>query len=254
MRQGIFDLQNLSQDACAHLLESHEKDLMAFSASKDVMARFFKDTQLNRITGYTGDSMGLVDLLKYSQEKKVHAPICYAVVVDTLMNQDEKPFLMVWDEFNCYYDRGHYFHRAYDDSVRNSIPYENISLFEHAIRAIALSLDEDPDMAPSPKLMKRGGIIVGITESHAVPRKVTDQLTASAVHQASSESSTRMHVIEVPRFSDQEADCILANMEVTGIGRLRLDRGEILMNEQEVAFMKMVSGNIGQQLLDATVM
>ena len=54
-------------------------------------------------------------------------------------------------------------------------------------------------------------------------------------------------------FSDLEVEHILANFEATGIGNLRLDRGDTVMNDQEVAYLKMVSGSIGQKLLDSTV-
>ena len=63
-----------------------------------------------------------------------------------------------------------------------------------------------------------------------------------------------MVVVEVPRFSDAEADVILANFESIGVGVLRLDRGDTVMDEQEVAYLKMVSGSIGQKLLDASVL
>mmetsp|Transcript_49332 Transcript_49332/g.75067 ORF Transcript_49332/g.75067 Transcript_49332/m.75067 type:complete len:663 (-) Transcript_49332:73-2061(-) len=253
-REGIFDLQNLSQEACAHFLASHEKDLEDFTASKDTMEQFFKESQLKRVTNYSGESMGLVDLLKYAAERKTHAPMCYSVVVETLMNQEEKPFILVLDEFNCFYDRSQYFHMAYDDRVREPIPYEKFSLFKPAMEAMTLQVEEDPDTVQSPKLMKRGGIIVGVTESHAVPRKVTDGLTASAERQTAADNAAQMHVVEVPRFSDVEADCILANFEATGVGKLRLDRGDTVINDAEVAYLKMISGNIGQQLLDASVM
>ena len=88
---------------------------------------------------------------------------------------------------------------------------------------------------------------------------MTDDLVSSAESQSLStaadddDSNSTMHVIEVPRFSDIEADHILANFEATGIGQLRLDRGDTVMDEQEVAYLKMVSGCIGQQLLDASV-
>lgn len=253
-RDGIYDLQNLSQEACGQFLESHEKHLAHFAASKELMQKYFKDSQLKRISTYSGDSIGLVELLKYAQDRKVHAPMCFSVVVETLMQQDDTPFLMVWDEFNCYFDRGQYFHMAYDETVREPIPYEKISLFQHAMEAMAMSVEEHPEDTQSPKLMRRGGIIVGVTESHAVPRKVTDGLTACAMQQASSDDYSRVHVVEVPRFSDVEADCILSNFEAIGVGKLRLDRGDTVMNEQEVAYLKMVSGNIGQQLLDGSLM
>ena len=49
-REGIFDLQNLSQEACAHFLAMHETDLEGFKATKDTIERFFKETQIKRIT------------------------------------------------------------------------------------------------------------------------------------------------------------------------------------------------------------
>jgi hypothetical protein len=250
-REGIFDLQNLSQEVCAQFLLSHQEDLEGMEADKETMERFFTDAQLERVTDYTGDSISLVGLLNYANERKLHAPICYAVVLDRLMNQDAKPFLMVLDEFNCYYDRGQYFHMEYDNDVREPIPCDKISLFQHAIAGMALSTADNDDNVQSPKLMKRGGIVVGVTESHAVPRKVTDSLTAFALRQKGAELP--MHVFEVPRFSDIEAEHILANFEATGVGKLRLDRGDTIMNDQEVAYLKMISGSIGQQLLDASV-
>jgi hypothetical protein len=237
-------------------MESHASDMEGMLADNDTIERYFNDTQIQRIPDYdSGAGMSLVELLKYAQERKIHAPMCYSVVVDRLMNQDKKSFLMVMDEFNCYYDRGQYFHMDYDDDVREPIPYDKINLFEPAMAAMALSTaEDDDDGVKTPALMKRGGIIVGVTESHAVPRKVTDGLTAFARRQSVKEDPPiPMHVFEVPRFSDVEADHILANFEATGIGKLRLDRGDTIMNDQEVAYLKMMSGNVGQQLLDASV-
>lgn len=248
-REGMFDLQNLSQEACEQLLANHSEDLVGMEADKTTMETYFKDTQLSRIPDYSGDSMPLLDLLSYAKERKNHAPMCYSVVVDRLMNQEEKPFLLVMDEFNCYYDHGHYFHMAYDDDVRESIPYEKINLFEHAMNAMTLSTEEDIDVESTPRLMKRGAVIVGTTESHAVRRKVTDALVTSAQNQGD-----KMHVIDVPRFSDMEVEHILANFECIGLGKLRLDRGDTVMNQQEVAYLKMVSGRIGQKLVDISVL
>jgi small subunit ribosomal protein S29 len=247
-REGIFDLQNLSQEVCAQFLISHGKDLEGMEADKETMERYFKESQLKKVTNYSGDAMPLIDLLNYAEERKIHAGMCYSVVVDQLMNQEEKPFLMVMDEFNGYYDHGHYFHMAYDEDVRKPIPCEKINLFEHAMAAMALSTNLDEDDVRIPKIVRRGGILVAITESHAIRRKVTDSLVASAEAQEGS-----MHILEVPRFSDVEADHILANFEATGIGKLRLDRGDTVMDEQEVAYLKMISGCIGQHLLDASV-
>jgi small subunit ribosomal protein S29 len=255
LREGMFDLQNLSQEACAQLVASHADDLKGMEADMATLERYFKDSQLKKVTDYSGDKMALLDLLNYAKERKIHAPMCYSVVVDTLMNQEEKPFLMVMDEFNCYYDRGHYFHMAYDDDVRDAIPYEKINLFEHAMGAIALSIGEEEEDVKEPKLMKRGGIIVGVTESHAVRRQVTDGLTAFAQRQSKDDGlQTKLHVVEVPRFSHLEVDHIVANYEAIGLGKLRLDRGDTIMDEQEMAYLKMVSGCIGQQLVDSSVL
>lgn len=251
-REGMYDLQDLSQDACATFLAYHVKDLGGLEADKAAMEKFFKESQLSKIPDYSGGSMGLVKLLKHAAEKKSHAPMCFSAVVDTLMNQSEKPFLMVLDEFNCYFDKGHYFHMTYDNDVRESIPYSRINLFEHALAAMALSTDVDDEGVDAPKLMKRGGIVVGVTDSRAVPRRVTDGLTAYAESRSASDES--LTVVEVPHFSDLEVDHILANYEAIGLGNLRLDRGDTLMDEQEVAYLKMVSGSIGQKLLDAAVL
>lgn len=261
-REGMFDLQNLSQDACAQLLSSHAADMEGMEADGRTMERYLKDTQLKRIADYEGGNILLVDLLRHAQERKNHAPMCYSVVVETLMQQEDKPFLMVMDEFNCYYDRGHYFHMSYDEDVREPIPCDRINLFEHAMVAMGLSADSDPDdeINPVPPALKRGAIIVGTSESHAVPRKVTAGLTACATRQSQTQMETidgdfssQLHVVEVPRFSDVEADHILANFEAIGLGKLRLDRGDTIMNAQEVAYLKMSSGCIGQELLDLSV-
>ena len=253
-REGMFDLQNLSQEACSQFLLSHEDDLQGFEADKETMELYFKESQLQEMENYSGESIALVDLLKHAAEVKSNAPMCYSVVVDRLMNQEDKPFLMVLDDFNCYYDKGHYYHMAWDEDVRDPIPCERITLFEHALGVMGLSTsdDDDPKIA---KHIKRGGIVVGVTESHAVARRITDSLTASAKRQSTKDGApTDLHIVEVPRFSDIEADHILANFEATGVGKLRMDRGETLMDEQEVAYLKMVSGCIGQNLLDSSIL
>ena len=250
-RPGIFDLQNFSQDACQQLLDIHGKDLEGMEAQEATIQKYFKETQSQKITDYSGGSMSLIDLLKYASQRKAHSPMCYVIAVETLMNQTEKPFLMVMDEFNCYYDRGHYFHMEYDEDVREPIPYEQISFFEHALRAAGLSSSDDEEAVVAPQLMKKGAIIVGLSESHAVPRSVTDGLISYASKQSTGESP--VHVVEVLRFSDVEADHVLANFEATGIGKLRSDHGDTIMDDQEVAYLKTLSGNVGQRLIDVAI-
>ena len=169
-----------------------------------------------------------------------------------LSGQDEKPFLMVMDEFNCYYQPGHYFHMDYDDDVEDAIPYNQINLFKPALDAMALTIEEDEDIPlPIPVMPKKGGIIVGVSENVAVPRAVTDALLKNALR-SQTEGSTEapMVVCDVPRFSVLEVDHILANLESIGLGNLRNDRGETVMDKEGVAYLRMTSGSVGQNLVD----
>lgn len=252
----LYDLPVLSQEVCKELLETHEEDLVGMEADKETLERFFSELQLQELPNYSGGGIGLVDLLKLAAQKTSLASMCFSVTIDCLMKQDTKPFLMVLDEFNCYYEPGLYFHMHYDDSVRTAIPYNQINLFKHALDAMALSApsvhddDEDePLLTPAP--IKRGGIVVGITESCAVPRKVTDALNAYAERSATEGSSDiPLQVCDVPRFSELEIDHVLANYESIGIGNLRNDRGETVMNKEGIAYVRTVSSGVGQNLLD----
>merc|ERR1711957_786463 len=205
----------------------------------------------------------------------------YATIVHFLMEyQTTKPFLVVMDEFNCYYndDPGQYFHREYDPTVKKSIPYQQISLFQPLLNAMQLkSRKTDPDYdtetyldLPKTSIMKHGGFVVGITESRAVPRRITDNLTSYAKQKMEATTTTTLaannnnnnnnndngskypfYVVDVPHFSKVEVDHIVSNFEATGIGNLRNDQGETVRNEQQVAYLRMVSGGVGQKLLDA---
>lgn len=248
----LYDLPVLSQEVCKEILTTHENDIEGMMANEDTLKQFFSELQLEELPNNSGEGISLVDLLKLAEQKASLASMCFSVTVDCLMKQDEKPFLMILDEFNCYYEPGHYFHMHYDDNVNKSIPYNQINLFKPAMDAMGLSLEDDEDIplvTPSP--IKRGGIVVGITESCAVPRKVTDALNAYAQRSAADDkSSIPLHVCEVPRFSELEVDHVLANFESIGIGNLRCDRGETVLNKEGVAYVRTVSGGVGQKLLD----
>jgi small subunit ribosomal protein S29 len=255
-RKGIFDLPILSQGVCQNLLDSHRDDLASFKADGRTLEKYFTEGQLERLSGQSeGSGMSLVDLLSHGIERKNRAPMCYSAVVDVLMNQDEKPFLMVSDEFNCYFEPGHYFHIDYDEDVKNPIPYDQISLFKPFMDAMALTArtEFDEPVEITPVLMKRGAVLVATTESCAVPRKVTEALMENA-KKAAEEEETPVVFCEVPRLSAIEVDHMLANYEATGVGKLRLDRGETVMNEQEVAYLRTVSGAVPQKLLDASML
>jgi hypothetical protein len=256
-RPGIFDLPMLSEKVCREFLAVHKQDLQGFQIDKATIDKFFTEDQQERLKGYSGDSMPLVDLLEFGAEKTSYSPMCYSAAVDVLMNQDEKPFVMVLDEFNCYYEKGHYYHAEYDLEVKTPIPNDHISLFKPAMDAMAISMEgsEDIDTVTAPLMMKRGAIIVATTESHAIPRKVTDGLAACVQRESSNEgAAVPMYFCEIPRLSPVEVEHMLANYEAIGLGKLRLDQGDTVMNEHEVTFLRMVSGGVSQKLMDACIL
>eukprot|EP00536_Pseudo-nitzschia_multiseries_P013392 jgi/Psemu1/211481/e_gw1.570.31.1 len=272
-RKGTFDLQDLSREALIQLGDSHASDLEGMVADKETLSRFFKDTQLQKVDEHlseqeqastTENGVALTDLIAYAKDNKKHAPMCYSAVLHHLLyvytpTTDTKKVVLVMDEFNCLFDHGQYFHMSYDEHVRNAIPCDKINLFEPILAAMNLTtLDEasTTDNHSTPPVL-RASVVVGTTESHAVRRDTTDALTECAQRRsaASNAGSTGdFHVVEVPRFSSLEADHVLANFEAIGIGKLRLDRGDTLMDSQEVEFLKMASGSVGQKLLDVSIL
>jgi Mitochondrial ribosomal death-associated protein 3 len=190
-------------------------------------------------------------------EKTSMGPMCLSTVIHVLMHeQDVVPFTIVVDEFNVLFAPGKYFHQDYDESVKNAIPYDQITLFRPILKAMgfpnsSISSNKTNDAVS----MKRGAIVAGLTESCAVARQVTDTLVARAQHEASllSSSSSSLHVVDIPRLTDQEVYCMLANYEAIGIGKLRLDQGETILNPQEVAFLRTVSGSVPQLLMNACI-
>jgi len=274
-RQGMFDLQDLSQEALKQLVESHDaaEQMKGMVADRETLEQYFHEAQFKRLDDYraglenaaTDDdgSISLLHLISYSQEHKKHAPMCYSVVVNRLMHQTDKTFMIVMDEFNCLFDKGHYFHMAYDEEVREAIPYDQINLFEPIMVAMDISTKTVEDEEDESDADTEGGdtnttnttnfdtthtaVLVGTSESHAIRSEIITKLTDCA------ERNDAVTTIEVPRFSSVEADHILANFEATGIGKLRLDRGDTLMNPQEMEYLKMSSGSIGQKLLDVSI-
>lgn len=255
-RQGMFDLPILSQEVCTEILTTHEGDLDGMVANADTLSKFFDERELKKFPIESKEEISLVELLQLGRDHTAYAPMCYSAVVYTLMNQTEKDFVIVADEFNCYYDYGHYFHMEYDENVHKAIPCESINLFEPILGAMGISATEEmEEEMRSPVIMKRGGIVVGTTESRAVARKFTDSLTQTARRVApTAASDAPLHVVDVPRFSALEVEHIISNFEAIGIGRLRFDRGETVMNDHEVSYINMISGGVGQNIIDECVL
>merc|ERR1719491_356140 len=206
-REGVYDLPMLAQEVCGELLESHGRDMegMVLEDGEDCLAEFFTKSELRNlmksIGGSSGDddkgkkkknkgkgnkraeeantkastppSLSLNVLLKIGSEDVEFSSGIYTAVVQTLTNQSQTPFTVVMDEFNCYFDRGHYFHQEYDYNVVRSIPPNRISLFKPLLAVIGLEKDDDGTIrSVEPKPIRRGGIIVGTSESRSVGRSV----------------------------------------------------------------------------------
>ena len=269
-REGLYDLPEIAKEFCEQLLMSHGGDVSSMKVTKDEMKEFLTGDQIKRVLSRASDmgessnaqeearaEISLDKLLEIGIGSTSLSSGCYSTVVAALMNQTEKPFTVVMDEFNCYYDYGHYFHMHYDEKVAKAIPINKITILKPFIDAMGLypkvagnDITRDAAGGSPPSIMKRGSMIVAISESKAVHSKFTKALTETA-HEQSLDEHHPVHVVDVRRFSDVEVQHILYNFEVTGIGRLRFDRGSTVLNPEEVAYLRMVSGGLGQPLLDA---
>lgn len=269
--QQMFDLPVLAQEICSQLLESHETDLGALEGvSKSVLEKYSSVSNVEKLCAKLegvdegDDSVSLISLLKLASESIKFSSTCYLAIIDTLMNQTTKSFTIAMDEFNCYFDHGQYFHMAYDPEVRNSIPYHRITLFQPLLDAMGVRKNDPLEnkkraqptftLIDNPPLMKRGSIIAASTGSRAVVRQYTSDLEAALTSSSNNdEAHASVSVLEVPTYSPLEVEHILANFEIIGFGKLRFDRGETVLDDQEVAYLRMVSGGVGQNLLDACV-
>jgi hypothetical protein len=257
-REGdLYDLPVLAMEVCDHFLGSHADDLEGMSIDAKEATQYLTADELRKMPYGEGegggDSIPLVDLLKAGSESTSLSSGCYAAVVHSLMNQTEKPFVAVVDGFNCYFDYGQYFHEAYDPDVNKAIPFQKITLLKPLLEAMGVEKSETRKglcRAVEARPMKRGAIVVGTTETHSVARLFTDTLSETMEAQ---QGDAGVKVVEVLPFSPVEVEHIVANFEITGVGRLRFDRGSTVMNDQEVAYLRLVSGGNGQNLIDACI-
>jgi hypothetical protein len=260
-RPGMYDLPVLSQQICGELLASHQAVVAHLSVSQECLDEFFAPDQQKKVGAAAGSSdttaLSVADLLTVGSDKRGLSPMCFAAAVDTLMKQDEVPFTMVLDEFNTFYQPGKYFHEHYDTNVHKAIPYAQISLFAQALGAMGL-VAADQEALPEPVLMKRGAVICAMTHSKPVADVTNTALVASAQEAAAASTATMAHapllVTDVPRLSNLEVDHIVANYEAIGLGKLRLDQGETVTNAQEVTYLRTLSSNVPQELMNACLM
>lgn len=250
----MFDLPVLSQEVCEQLLTAHKDDFDDITVSKACIEKMMSGDQLKKLNKLINDPSedGSISLRKVLEigsdsENTSLSASCYSAAIETLMSQESKQFTIVTDQFNCYLDHGHYFHEDYDSSARKAIPLQKITLFQPLLHAFGVEKSADGKVLSTQLLpMKRTAVIAGVTESHAVPKQITDNLTDTM-------AKVGITCVTVPQYSPIEVEHILANFEITGIGRLRFDRGETVMNSQEVSYLRMISGGIGQNLLDACI-
>ena len=249
-RPGMYDLPVLSEKVCGELLDSHKDDLAAIPLDMSKLDVFFAPDQISKLP--QEDSMSVADLLSLGTEKRSLAAMCYSAAIDTLMNQDIKPFVMVMDEFNTLFQDGKYFHMHYDESVRKAIPYNQINLFQPALDAMGLVASETA-LLPEPVLMKRGAVIAAMSGSKPVGDKINAGLETCAKELSDLAGST-FHLSQVPRLTNLEVEHVMANYETIGFGKLRMDQGETVANPQEVAYHRILSSNVPQELMNACVM
>lgn len=267
-RAGLYNLPEIAKELCEQLLISHGDDIKEMTVLKDQMNEFLSDDQITRLFSRATDDgadqdtsslneLSLDKILDVGMGSTSLSSGCYGLVFSTLMNQTKKPFTIVMDEFNCYYDHGHYFHMDYDEKVRKAIPINKITIFKQFLEVMGLypnvvGNDIIPDESVTATPMKWGSMIVGMSESRAVRQTFTKSLIESA--HAQSERDSSFHVVDLQRFNDVEVQHVLYNFECTGIGRLRFDRGYTTLNPEEVEYLRLVSGGLGQPLLDACML
>jgi hypothetical protein len=283
VRKGVYDLPKIAKQICAEMLTAHAKDMGGIIVDKSTIEKYFNADQIERMNEKLNvlnedGSISVTDLFAVGADKTSLASGSYSACLEALMSQDTTSFIMVLDGFNCYFEPGHYFHGDYDPKVKKHIPYEKISIFKQAMEALAIYSVNNEDIGEegklhAPAVIKRGAVIAATTEGHAIPRRVTDKLTWFAkFHESLSDEfdadkvaeyrmsieedhvSIPIKVIEVHRLSHIEVDHMLANYEAIGLGKLRMDRGATVEDEQEVAYLRTISGAIPQKLLDASIL
>ena len=292
-RSGLYNLPELAKELCSQLLTSHGEDVstlpgvtresMKVYFSEDQVRRLFRRAYVTEVESGTIREENVANMMELSLEKILTVGVgstslssgCYCAVISNLMNQTIRPFTVVMDEYNCYYDHGHYFHMDYDEDVRMGVPLNRITIFKPFMDAMGLypaeaGTDITKEMATESDraMMKLGSIVVSTSESKAVRQSFTQALIECAQGQSSrSEDGTEtnesplrsrcqypIHVVDVQRYSTMEVQHILYNFEITGIGRLRFDRGDTALNPEEVEYIRLVSGGCGQQLLDSCML
>ncbi|KAL9190383.1 hypothetical protein ACHAXT_007594 [Thalassiosira profunda] len=274
-RKGLYNLPEIAKEFCQQLLTSHLDDINAMApVSREEMKEYLSDDQITRVfkrayreddavsdeEAAAMDALPLEKLLRVGTGSAQLSSGCYGAAIGALMTQTVKPFTVVMDEYNVYYDHGHYFHMDYEPDVRKAIPPNRITVFKPFMDAMGLYPTEagtemnDELAKPSKEaMMKWGSIVAATSECRAVRRTFTQSLMEAA-RALSDDEDHPVKIVDVRRFSDVEVQHVLYNYEVTGVGRLRFDRGNTALEPEEVEYLRLVSGGSGQQLMDAVML
>ena len=250
LREGMWIVPMVCQEILKSLLGAHEEDLKQFSVSRENLKGAFTDELFDEIP--KKESFTLAELAVIPDANRELATGCYDTVMETLMNQEERPFVIVADEYNSLFKPGEYFHEEYDPEVKKPIPLKDVNFFKPIMDAVGLNTDDDGEVVQEPKLMKKGAVIAATSEAHDVAKLITVTLLDNAKN-ALKEHSDNLSVVEVPRLSKLEVEHTISNYEATGMGTLRFDNGKTVLNEQEMEYLRMVSGAVPRHLMDVCV-
>ena len=251
-RPGIYDAPVVSRHILEYLMDYDKDVLGTIPIPPESMATFFSPRSIAKFK-LMEKSWTVADIAQLAQDSLSVSAGCLSIAIDTLMKQDIRPFTMVLDEFNTLYQEpGHYYHAHYDKTTKKSIPYNQINIFQPALDAMGL-VSDDRAILPEVLPIKRGHVIAAMSGSKPVARKINQALVNSGKDLAAQPNSNFLHV-EVPRYSKLEVDHVMANYETIGLGKLRLDDGETVSNEQEVAYLRILSSNYPQELMDACIL
>jgi hypothetical protein len=92
----MFNLPVLAKEMCEQLLEVQGEQLDSFGDE----------------LGLLSNSKKLMDLLHLGVADVENVSGCYSCIVATSMEQ--APFIVFMDEYNTYFEKGEYFHEAYN--------------------------------------------------------------------------------------------------------------------------------------------
>jgi len=224
----MFDVPLLSMSFLQQLYDAHGDQL------EDLKLTIEKNIALLPDDLQSGT---LRDVVKTGKDSIDVADVAFIATMSELMTQDNFAFYTIFDEYNSWFDSPLYYHMDYK-GAETPIPHYLISAFQPML---TMGFGEN-----NSSLMKKGGIIAAIDKTRPVKRSAT----VAACEQLEAEGALE---VSVGRYSHTEFDHILSHYERVGIGKLRIYGADVLENEEEIAFLRMLTGCIGSKLLNSII-